>query len=110
MLASDWTLVTNDQIPPYSVFAQPIQKSEQDDREYRLIRLENGLHAMLIHDAKADKAAASLDVAVGHMSDPVSAITLLSVVERLSRRIETWAIFDHYTENFSIDSRMICLA
>src|SRR6266702_470686 len=54
------------------VYTKPIQKSQQDDREYRLIRLENGLHAMLVHDAKADKAAASLDVAVGHLHDAVS--------------------------------------
>lgn len=59
-------------VPPFSVFTKPIQKSQQDDREYRIIRLENGLEATLIHDAKADKAAASLDVSVGHLSDPVS--------------------------------------
>ncbi|KAK7017923.1 metalloprotease [Paramarasmius palmivorus] len=57
-------------IPPYSVFVKPIEKSQQDDREYRIIKLENGLEATLVHDAKADKAAASLDVAVGHLSDP----------------------------------------
>jgi hypothetical protein len=72
MVASDWTRVANDQCPPYFVFTKPIQRSQQDDRDYRLIRLENGLHAMLVHDAKADKAAASLDVAVGHLNDPVS--------------------------------------
>ncbi|KAH8099586.1 Metalloenzyme, LuxS/M16 peptidase-like protein [Cristinia sonorae] len=54
----------------YRYFSKPIEKSPQDDRDYRLIRLENGLEAMLIHDAKADKAAASLDVAVGHLHDP----------------------------------------
>ena len=53
-------------------YSKAIQKSPQDDREYRLIRLSNGLQAMLVHDAKADKAAASLDVAVGHLYDPVS--------------------------------------
>lgn len=58
--------------PAHWVYNKPIQKSQQDDREHRLIRLENGLQAMLIHDAKADKAAASLDVAVGHLHDPVS--------------------------------------
>lgn len=56
----------------YDVYTKPIQKSPQDDREYRLIRLENGLQAMLVHHAKADKSAASLDVAVGHLYDPVS--------------------------------------
>ena len=72
MTSSDWTSVTKEGCPPYLAFQKPIQKSQQDDRDYRLIRLENGLHAMLVHDAKADKAAASLDVAVGHLSDPVS--------------------------------------
>ena len=36
-----------------------------------MIRLQNGLEAMLVHDIKADKSAASLDVAVGHLYDPV---------------------------------------
>ncbi|KAA1469392.1 hypothetical protein DENSPDRAFT_835009 [Dentipellis sp. KUC8613] len=54
----------------YFIFDKSIEKSQQDDREYRLIRLENGLQAMIVHDATADKAAASLDVAVGHLNDP----------------------------------------
>ncbi|THU96371.1 hypothetical protein K435DRAFT_664679, partial [Dendrothele bispora CBS 962.96] len=58
------------EVPPYSQFVKPIQKSQQDDREYRIIKLDNGLEATLVHDLKADKAAASLDVAVGHLSDP----------------------------------------
>ena len=59
---------------PYEVYSKPVEKSPQDDREYRVIRLDNGLQAMLVHDAKADKAAASLDVAVGHLYDPVSSL------------------------------------
>ena len=62
----------NGSTPGHYVYSKPIHKSEQDDREYRAIRLENGLQALLVHDAKTDKAAASLDVAVGHLSDPVS--------------------------------------
>ena len=69
--ASNWTRVTYGKTP-YDVYTKPINKSPQDDREYRLIRLENGLQAMLVHHAKADKSAASLDVAVGHLYDPVS--------------------------------------
>lgn len=57
--------------PPYESYNNHIIRSEQDERDYRLIRLQNGLQAMLIHDLKADKAAASLDVAVGHLYDPV---------------------------------------
>ncbi|KIK58340.1 hypothetical protein GYMLUDRAFT_45548 [Collybiopsis luxurians FD-317 M1] len=69
---AEWRRVSPTQpgIPQFSVFTKPIQKSPQDDREYRRIKLENGLEAVLIHDGKADKAAASLDVAVGHLSDP----------------------------------------
>ncbi|KAG1720566.1 Metalloenzyme, LuxS/M16 peptidase-like protein [Suillus occidentalis] len=57
----------------YTLFTKPIAKSQLDEREYRLIKLENGLLAMLIQDAQADITAASLDdlVAVGHLSDPV---------------------------------------
>lgn len=70
---ADWKRVhANGSTPSYSVYSKPIQKSEQDDREYRIIRLENGVEAVLVHDAKADKAAASMDVAVGHLRDPVS--------------------------------------
>ncbi len=58
--------------PQHYVYSKPIQKSDQDDREYRVIRLENGLEAVLVHDASADMSAASLNVAVGHLSDPVS--------------------------------------
>jgi insulysin len=60
--------------PAFSVFEGSIKKSEKDDRDYRLIQLANGLKAMIIHDPTADKAAASLDVAVGHLYDPVSPV------------------------------------
>ncbi|KAI0672916.1 insulin-degrading enzyme [Trametes maxima] len=67
--AGTWSRVSTGPTP-YDVYSKPIQKSPQDDREYRVIRLANGLQATLVHDAKADKAAASLDVAVGHLYDP----------------------------------------
>jgi hypothetical protein len=70
---ADWTQVqAHGSIPAYSAFTKPVEKSLQDDREYRIIQLENGLSATIVHDPTADKAAASLDVAVGHLSDPVS--------------------------------------
>lgn len=71
--AGNWTDVPGkDGAPGYSVYSVPIQKSASDDRSYRLVRLANGLEAVLVHDPTTDKAAASLDVAVGHLSDPVS--------------------------------------
>jgi len=69
--AQNWRRHLSPKSPPHWVYTKAIQKSQQDDRDYRLIRLDNGLQAMLIHDANADKAAASLDVAVGHLHDPV---------------------------------------
>lgn len=71
LVRADWKLVEKPGAVPYQVFTKPIVKSEQDDRDYRIIQLENGLQATLVHDANADKAAASLDVAVGHLYDPV---------------------------------------
>jgi hypothetical protein len=84
---SDWVRVeaitdtssgTPVQVPAYTVFQKPIIQSPQDKRSYRLIRLENGLTALLVHDAEADKAAASLNVCVGHLSDPVSTTQFLA--------------------------------
>ena len=67
----DWARVEKPGATPYLVYTKPLLKSEQDNRDYRVIRLENGLQATLVHDGKADKAAGSLDVAVGHLYDPV---------------------------------------
>jgi insulysin len=55
----------------YAELSVPIEKSNNDDRSYRLIRLSNELEALLIHDAKTDKSSASLDVHVGNLCDPV---------------------------------------
>ena len=73
MATTDWTTIPqHDSIPSYSVFTKSIEKSQLDQRQYRVIRLNNDLTAMLVHDPHTENAAASLDVAVGHLSDPVS--------------------------------------
>lgn len=71
-LIPEWERVANTASKPYYMFTMPIHKSRNDDRDYRILQLDNGLQAMVVHDAKADKAAASLDVSVGHLYDPVS--------------------------------------
>lgn len=58
--------------PAYRLFTKQLEKPDPDDREYRLIQLQNGLLAMLVHDSVADKAAACVDIAVGSLHDPVS--------------------------------------
>lgn len=44
-----------------------------------MIRLENGLEALLCSDPTTDKAAAALNVRVGHLSDPVRSDTYSSI-------------------------------
>ncbi|GAA5862935.1 hypothetical protein JCM3774_006692 [Rhodotorula dairenensis] len=55
----------------YSVYdSSAIEVSPNDTRQYRLIKLQNNLRALLISDPATDKAAAALGVQVGHLSDP----------------------------------------
>ena len=44
--------------------------SAQDKRQYAYKTLPNGLKVVVVSDPDADKAAASLDVHIGHMADP----------------------------------------
>ncbi len=50
--------------------AVEIIKSPADQREYRHFVLDNGLKVVVVSDSEIDKAAASLDVAVGSGTDP----------------------------------------
>ncbi|KIJ23612.1 hypothetical protein M422DRAFT_217479, partial [Sphaerobolus stellatus SS14] len=70
--------------PAHYLFAVPIEQSVQDKRDYRLIRLQNGLEAMLVHDKDADTSAASMDIAVGHLSDPDDMPGLAHFCEHMS--------------------------
>jgi insulysin len=71
--ASDWARVdATPGTPGYLLFSERIRQSPQDKRDYRLIKLENGLQVVLVHDDETDKAAASMNVCVGNFSDPVS--------------------------------------
>ncbi|KAG8889415.1 Insulinase (Peptidase M16) [Tulasnella sp. 332] len=68
---SDWATVNDvSGRKAYEVYTKPLEKGQLDDGEYRYIKLPNALEALLISDPKADKAAAALDVEVGHLSDP----------------------------------------
>lgn len=44
--------------------------SPYDERDYRVLELENGLNVLLVSDPEADKAAASMNVRVGSAQDP----------------------------------------
>ncbi|EFA80402.1 hypothetical protein PPL_07236 [Heterostelium album PN500] len=47
-----------------------IDKSPSDYREYRYVKLENGLSVLLIHDEQEQQSAASLSVGVGSFQNP----------------------------------------
>lgn len=58
-------------------------KSPNDDNDYRIVELANGLRAVLVSDADADKAAASLNVAVGSGDDPADRAGLAHFLEHM---------------------------
>ena len=45
-------------------------KAPQDKKNYTALTLNNGLRAVVVHDANASRAAASMVVNVGHFDDP----------------------------------------
>ncbi|KAJ3190934.1 Insulinase (Peptidase M16) [Irineochytrium annulatum] len=68
----------------YEVFSgAAILKPETEDREYRFITLANGLQCMIISDPTTPKAAAAMDVHVGHLLDPEDAPGLAHFCEHL---------------------------
>ncbi|GAA6026838.1 hypothetical protein JCM8097_005898 [Rhodosporidiobolus ruineniae] len=85
--------------PRYAVFTGEIERSPNDDREYRTILLENGMEAILISDPTADKAAAAMDVKVGHLSDPEDIPGLAHFCEHLMfMGTEKYPAENDYTE------------
>lgn len=70
---------------PYSIIADnsSILKPDIDDRNYRIIKLNNQLTALLINDPTTDKSAAALDVNVGSYNDPKNLPGLAHFCEHL---------------------------
>ncbi len=58
-------------------------KGDIDHRDYRYLVLENGLKVLLISDPNAEKAAASLDVHVGHHQNPLGREGLAHFLEHM---------------------------
>jgi insulysin len=61
----------------------PIIKPPTDEREYRGLVLSNGMKVLLISDPHTSKAAASLAVSAGSMSDPPDLFGLAHFVEHM---------------------------
>jgi len=67
----------------HATFLPQLEQSPNDDRQYRLIRLANGLECTLVSDSNSDKAAAGISVRVGHLSDPENAQGMAHFCEHL---------------------------
>ena len=63
--------------------AENLEKSDVDNRSYRVIRLPNKLEALLVHDPDTDKASAACNVNVGNFSDDDDMPGMAHAVEHL---------------------------
>lgn len=61
---------TPEETPPSVTAVHEVIKSPEDKRHYRYLILGNQLRLLLISDPVADKAAAALNVSVGHHQNP----------------------------------------
>ncbi|KAG6008577.1 hypothetical protein E4U21_004217 [Claviceps maximensis] len=68
---------------PVVLLTDSLEQPSIDDRDYRVIRLENDLEALLVHDPETDKASAALDVKVGNFSDEDGMPGMAHAVEHL---------------------------
>ena len=58
-------------------------KGASDERRYRALTFKSGVRAILISDPAAEKSAAALSVAVGHLADPPHISGLAHAVEHM---------------------------
>ncbi|KAJ2797027.1 metalloprotease, partial [Coemansia furcata] len=85
---ADWktgfeTKLTVESSLPYEEYTGRIEKSANDKRQYRLVRLPNNLVALCVQDAEAKKAATSLSVNVGSNANPVELQGLAHFLEHM---------------------------
>lgn len=57
--------------------------SENDDRDYATLHLDNGLDVILVSDTTSDKSAASLSVGVGMLKDPSTQAGMAHYLEHM---------------------------
>jgi hypothetical protein len=79
---------------PAVLLTDNLEKPSLDDRLYRVVRLDNGLEALLVHDPETDKASAALDVNVGNFSDEDWMPGMAHAVEHVSHLRPNLATFN----------------
>ncbi|KAJ2488762.1 metalloprotease, partial [Coemansia sp. RSA 2050] len=107
---ADWetgfeSKLTTESLMPYKEFTEHIEKSGNDQRQYRLIRLPNNLIAMCVQDTEAKEAAASLSVNVGSNANPAEFQGLAHFLEHMlflgTEKYPKEGEFDEYLANNS---------
>ena len=81
-----------------TLVTESLEKPSLDDRSYRVIRLENELEALLVHDPETDKASAALDCNVGNFSDEADIPGMAHAVEHVSPAIVAQLTFRIFTD------------
>jgi protease-3 len=64
-------------------YAQAINKSQNDPRQYQAITLNNGMTVLLVSDSEASKSLAALAIPVGSLEDPNSQLGLAHYTEHM---------------------------
>jgi Insulinase (Peptidase family M16) len=75
--------LNNRAAPPLQRVANSMERPALDNRSYRVVKLQNELEALLIHDPETDKASGALDVNVGSFSDKDDMPGLAHAVEHM---------------------------
>ncbi|OKP02107.1 pitrilysin [Xenorhabdus eapokensis] len=60
-----------------------IHKSDRDPRQYKAIKLQNGMTVLLVSDEKAIKSLAAVSLPVGHMENPDNQLGLAHYLEHM---------------------------
>ena len=69
--------------PDRAGVTEPARVPPLDDRDYRIVRLHNGLTAMLVSDPNATESAAALALKVGSLSEPDDRAGLAHFLEHM---------------------------
>jgi insulysin len=77
-----------DGVPMMMLVADSLKKPSLNDRDYRVIRLNNEPEVLRMHDSETDKASAALDINVGNFSDESDISGTVHAVEHVSASIQ----------------------
>ncbi|KAF8525658.1 Metalloenzyme, LuxS/M16 peptidase-like protein, partial [Gautieria morchelliformis] len=81
---------------PYSFYTGFITQGETDHRQLRLIRLQNEMQVLLVHDVNSSAAAVGLCLSVGSLHDPLDRPGLAHFCEHMVCEGEEYINSDKY--------------